>query len=168
MASVRLCGVYCDVVVLDGELAVPCTRNPLQRGRIPFRGSTAQDCGSRATLMVRSRSAGPCESGQDRKVAALSSKARVNEVADPELAVGAASWEVVSTKGARPAGWPGTSVPGHLLPDDTIFGACALVWDSSPGPRLLAFDQQLTTAVADTHRVAGVPANPPAPFDTGA
>jgi hypothetical protein len=24
--------------VLDGEVAVPCTRNPLQRGRIPARG----------------------------------------------------------------------------------------------------------------------------------
>jgi len=26
------------VTVLGGELAVPCTRNPLQRGRIPARG----------------------------------------------------------------------------------------------------------------------------------
>jgi len=25
-----------SLVVLDGELAVPCTRNPLQRGRIPL------------------------------------------------------------------------------------------------------------------------------------
>ena len=71
-------------VVLDGELAVPCTRNPLQRGRIPFRGSADQDCGPGAMLMVRSRSADLCEPGQDRKVAALSSKVRVNGVADPE------------------------------------------------------------------------------------
>jgi hypothetical protein len=35
-------------------------------------------------LMVRSHSADLCEPGQDRKVAALSSKVRVNEVADPE------------------------------------------------------------------------------------
>ncbi len=29
---------FFDVIVLDGELAVPSTRNPLQRGRIPTRG----------------------------------------------------------------------------------------------------------------------------------
>lgn len=29
---------FLSVAVLDGEVAVPCTRNPLQRGRIPARG----------------------------------------------------------------------------------------------------------------------------------
>jgi len=29
---------YTRFTVLDGEVAVPCTRNPLQRGRIPVFG----------------------------------------------------------------------------------------------------------------------------------
>ena len=31
--------VYCAATVLGGELAVPCTRNPLQRDRIPTGGA---------------------------------------------------------------------------------------------------------------------------------
>jgi len=34
--------LYYDMAVLGGELAVPCTRNPLQRDRTPTRGLTAQ------------------------------------------------------------------------------------------------------------------------------
>ena len=38
-----LCVYDIATVVLDGELAVPCTRNPLQRGGTPLRGPTLRD-----------------------------------------------------------------------------------------------------------------------------
>ena len=64
-------------VVLDGELAVPCTRNPLQRGRIPSRGPILWDCRRHVVLKAGSCAARHREPGQDRKVAALSGTSRV-------------------------------------------------------------------------------------------
>ena len=62
--------------MLGGELAVPCTRNPLQRGLIPARGADPRGSGPcNVVLMVRSHSVGDREPGQVRKEAALNGSA---------------------------------------------------------------------------------------------
>jgi hypothetical protein len=59
-------------VVLDGEVAVPSTRNPLQRGRIPARGrAMSSPLHAEVALMVRSHAMASQEPRQDRKVAAV-------------------------------------------------------------------------------------------------
>ena len=61
------------MAVLDGELAVPCTCNPLQQGRIPGWDSAAsvivQVSGDDSSGLTQIKSA---ESRQDRKVATVS------------------------------------------------------------------------------------------------
>jgi len=61
------------MVVLDGELAVPCTRNPLQRDRIPPRGVTHWDCFGQVALKIGSYAAEACEPRQVREEATVSS-----------------------------------------------------------------------------------------------
>ena len=64
--------------VLDGELAVPCTRNPLQRGGIPLeRPVPTGPCPRRAALMVWSHAAQPREPRQVREEATVSEQLRV-------------------------------------------------------------------------------------------
>ena len=41
VVSLACRGVRIALIALDGELAVPCTRNPLQRGRTPLRGEVS-------------------------------------------------------------------------------------------------------------------------------
>ena len=64
--------------VLDGELAVPCTRNPLQRGGIPLeRPVPTGRCPRLAVLMVWSHAAQPRELRQVREEATVSEQLRV-------------------------------------------------------------------------------------------
>ena len=64
--------------VLDGELAVPCTRNPLQRGGIPLeRPVPTGRCPRPAALMVWSHAAQPRELRQVREEATVSEQLRV-------------------------------------------------------------------------------------------
>ncbi len=63
--------------VLGGELAVPCTCNPLQQGRIPPRGRRSREPTTFATLKTGSRAAATREPCQVRKEAALSGDRRV-------------------------------------------------------------------------------------------
>ena len=59
--------------MLDGVLAVPFSRNPLQRGRIPARGRPgSMYTVAEVVLMTRSRAMVTHEPRQDRKVAAVS------------------------------------------------------------------------------------------------
>jgi hypothetical protein len=63
--------------MLDGELAVPCTRNPLQRGRTPPRGRPLLDCPHRAVMKTGSCAAGTREPRQVRKEATVSGQSWV-------------------------------------------------------------------------------------------
>ncbi len=45
--------VHYDVIVLSGELAVPCTRNPLQRGVIPYSRHSAAVTARRSDVESR-------------------------------------------------------------------------------------------------------------------
>src|SRR3954447_23940988 len=68
---------YHRPAVLGGELAVPCTCNPLQQGRIPSRGRCSRRPTAFATLRTGSRAAATREPCQVRKEAALSDDCRV-------------------------------------------------------------------------------------------
>src|SRR3954470_18220388 len=68
---------YHRPAVLGGELAVPCTCNPLQQGRIPSRGRCSRRPTAFATLRTGSRAAATREPCQVRKEAALSDDRRV-------------------------------------------------------------------------------------------
>ena len=63
--------------VLGGELAVPCTCNPLQQGRIPSRGRRSRRLSERPALRTGSRAAATREPRQVRKEAAISAARRV-------------------------------------------------------------------------------------------
>ena len=64
---------YQNEIVLDGVLAVPFSRNPLQRGRIPSSGRPGSMCFvAVVALTTRSHAMVTHEPRQDRKVAAVS------------------------------------------------------------------------------------------------
>ena len=60
------------VVVLHGELAVPYTRNPPQRGGIPPFGKAQEPMSQKIMLRAGSHAAQACEPRQVRKEATVS------------------------------------------------------------------------------------------------
>lgn len=52
------------VAALDGEVAVPCTRNPLERGRIPTPGLVLSGRPTTAALKTWTCATGTCESAR--------------------------------------------------------------------------------------------------------
>jgi hypothetical protein len=71
-------GLYHEcVVVLHGELAVPYTRNPPQRGGIPPFGKAQEPMSQKIMLRAGSHAAQACKPRQVRKEATVSENLRV-------------------------------------------------------------------------------------------